>query len=197
MPPESRGEAAGSTATIRKTFTDRKDFTDNADLRVNYRSTRLPSVDGDITKLDFTEGKNLALIASPVDTTVEFDQAMGAVKLTAGSVGDVSITIPYGSSPTPLSADSYKTLKIEYMIPKENASGFYQSDLFLCAGSISGPDGNARVRVDLVKDGEYHTLEVDLSKNAFWTGDIHMIRFDYFDFSSAGDVMYIKSIVLK
>ena len=188
---------AGSTDTIRKTFTDRKDFTDNADLRVNYRSTRLPSVDGDITKLDFTEGKNLALIASPVDTTVVFDETAGAVKLTAGSVGDVSITIPYGSSSTPLSADSYKTLKIEYMIPKDNASGFYQSDLFLCAGSISSPDGNARVRVDLTKDGEYHTLEVDLSKNAYWTGDIHMIRFDYFDFSSAGDVMYIKNISLE
>ena len=188
---------AGSTAAIRETFTTHKDFTDNKSLRENYQSTRLPSVDGDITKLDFTEGKNLGLIASPVDTTVIFDEGAGAVKLTAGSVGDVSITIPYGSSPTPLSADTYKKLKIEYMIPKDNASGFYQSDLFLCAGSISGPDGNARVRVDLTKDGEYHTLEVDLSKYAFWTGDIHMIRFDYFDFSSAGDVMYIKSISLE
>ena len=188
---------AGSTATIRKTFTDRKDFTDNADLRVNYRSTRLPSVDGDITKLDFTEGKNLALITNPVDTTVVFDEAAGAVKLTAGSIGDVSVTIPYGSSPTPLSADSYKTLKIEYMIPKENASASYQSDLFLCAGGINAPDGNARIRVNLTKDGEYHTLVVDLSQNAHWTGDIHMIRFDYFDFSSAGDVMYIKSVSLE
>ena len=126
-----------------------------------------------------------------------FDETAGAVKLTAGSIGDVSITIPYGSNPTPLSAESYKTLKIEYMIPKENASASYQSDLFLCAGGINAPDGNARIRVNLTKDGEYHTLEVDLSQNAHWTGDIHMIRFDYFDFSSAGDVMYIKSISLE
>ena len=188
---------AGNIATIRKTFTDRKDFTDNADLRVNYQSSRLPSVDGDITKLDFSEGKNLALLTNPVDTTVVYDEAMGAVKLTAGSVGDVSVTIPYGSNPTPLAAESYKTLKIEYMIPTDASMSSYQSDLFICTGNIKAPDGNARIRVDLVKDGEYHVLEVKLAGNPYWTGDIHMIRFDYFDNSSAGDVMYIKNISLE
>ena len=188
---------AGNIATIRETFTARKDFTDNADLRVNYQSSRLPSVDGDITKLDFTEGKNLALLTNPVDTTVEFDQTAGAVKLTAGTIGDVSVTIPYGSSPTPLAAESYKTLKIEYMIPTDASMSSYQSDLFICTGNIKAPDGNARIRVDLVKDGEYHVLEVKLAGTPYWTGDIHMIRFDYFDFSSAGDVMYIKNISLE
>ena len=188
---------AGNIATIRKTFTARKDFTDNADLRVNYQSSRLPSVDGDITKLDFTGGQNLALLTNPVDTAVVYDEAMGAVKLTAGSVGDVSVTIPYGSSPTPLSAESYKTLKIEYMIPTDASKPSYQSDLFICTGNIKAPDGNARIRVDLVKDGEYHVLEVKLAGNPYWTGDIHMIRFDYFDFSAAGDVMYIKNISLE
>ena len=188
---------AGNIATIRETFTARKDFTDNADLRVNYQSSRLPSVEGDITKLDFTSGQNLALLTNPMDTAVVYDEAMGAVKLTAGSVGDVSVTIPYGSSPTPLAAESYKTLKIEYMIPADASMSSYQSDLFICTGNIKAPDGNARIRVDLVKDGEYHVLEVKLAGNPYWTGDIHMIRFDYFDFSSAGDVMYIKNISLE
>lgn len=188
---------AGNIATIRETFTARKDFTDNADLRVNYQSSRLPSVEGDITKLDFTGGQNLALLTNPMDTAVVYDEAMGAVKLTAGSVGDVSVTLPYGSSPTPLAAESYKTLKIEYMIPTDASKPSYQSDLFICTGNIKAPDGNARIRVDLVKDGEYHVLEVKLAGNPYWTGDIHMIRFDYFDFSSAGDVMYIKNITLE
>ena len=188
---------AGNIATIRETFTARKDFTDNADLRVNYQSSRLPSVDGDITKLDFTGGQNLALLTNPMDTTVVYDEAMGAVQLTVGSVGDVSVTIPYGSSPTPLAAESYKTLKIEYMIPTDASKPSYQSDLFICTGNIKAPDGNARIRVDLVKDGEYHVLEVKLAGNPYWTGDIHMIRFDYFDFSAAGDVMYIKNISLE
>ena len=188
---------AGSTAQIRETFKQYKDFTDNASLHENYQSTRLPSVEGDITKLDFTGGKNLSLLTNLSDTTVLFDEAAGAVKLTAGSFGDVNVTIPYGQSPTPLSADTYKTLKIEYMIPAENAFSGYQSDIFICAGDIKAPDGNARIRVNLVKDGEYHVLEVKLDGNAYWTGDIHMIRIDYFDNSSAGDVMYIKNITLE
>ena len=188
---------AGSTAHIRETFAQYKDFTDNASLHKNYQSTRLPSVENDMTYLDFTGGKNLSLLTNLADTTVLFDEAEGAVKLTAGSFGDVNVTIPYGSNPTVLSADTYKTLKIEYMIPADNGKPAYQSDIFICAGNVSAPDGNARIRVNLINDGEYHVLEVDLSKSAYWTGDIHLIRFDYFDFSSAGDVMYIKSITLE
>ena len=188
---------AGTTAEIRKVFTEYKDFTDNAALHKHYQSTRLPSVEGDITKLDFTGGKNLSLLTSLSDTTVSFDEAEGAVKLTAGAFGDVNVSIPYGSNPTVLSASTYKTLKIEYMIPIENGKPAYQSDIFLCAGDISAPDGNARIRVDLIKDGEYHVLVVDLSKNSHWKGDIHLVRFDYFDNSAEGDVMYIKSITLE
>ena len=188
---------AGSTAEIRGIFTQYKDFTDNANLHENYQSTRLPSVDGDITKLDFTAGKNLSLLTNLADTTVLFDETAGAVKLTAGSFGDVNVTVPYGSNPAPLAAADYTTLKIEYMIPTENAMSSYQSDIFLCAGDIKAPDGNARIRVGLIADGEYHTLEVKLAGNAYWKGNIHMIRFDYFDNSSAGDVMYVRSINLE
>lgn len=188
---------AGSTAEIRGVFTEYKDFTDNASLHEHYQSTRLPSVEGDITMLDFTDGKNLSLLTGLADTTVLFDETEGAVKLTAGSFGDVNVTVPYGSNPTVLSADTYKTLRIEYMIPTDNGKPAYQSDIFICAGDISAPNGDARIRVNLIKDGQYHVLEVDLSKNAYWKGDIHLIRFDYFDVSSAGDVMFIKSITLE
>ncbi len=188
---------AGSTAEIRGLFTKYKDFTDNKGLRENYQSSRLPSVAGDITKLDFSEGKNLSMLSSPMDTAILYDEAEGAVKLTAGSVGDVSVTIPYSSAPSSLSASDYTTLKIEYRIPEGNSATFYQSDLFLCAGEITGPDGNARIRVDLIADGEYHTLEVNLAANSFWKGNIHMIRFDYFDNSVEGDAIYIKSITLE
>ena len=187
---------AGSTAAIRETFTQYKDFTENASLHKNYQSTRLPSVEGDIAVLDFTEGKNLSLFTNLSDTTVIFDEAQGAAKLTAGSVGDVNVTIPYGSNPTPMATDDYTKLRIEYMIPVENALPSYQCDIFVCAGSIKVPDGNARIRVRLVKDGQYHVLEVDLTA-PYWNGDINLIRFDYFDSSSAGDVMYIKSISLE
>ena len=188
---------AGSTAEIRETVTRYKAFTDHASLHENYQSTRLPSVDGDITSLDFSAGQNLSLLTNRSDTAVDFDESAGAAKLTAGSLGDVNVTIPYGSGATTLSASTYTTLKIEYMIPADNALPAYQADIFICAGNIKAPDGNARIRVSLIKDGQYHVLEVPLGGNAYWKGDIHLIRFDYFDNSVAGDVMYIKNISLE
>ena len=74
---------------------------------------------------------------------------------------------------------------------------YYECDLFLCAGTIQEASGDARLRRSLIADGQYHVLEIDLSTQSFWKGDIHKIRFDYFDYSSEGDVMFIKGITLE
>ena len=71
------------------------------------------------------------------------------------------------------------------------------TDLFLCAGNVQNPDASASVRIEHIADGEYHVMTVDLSDKSFWQGEIHKIRFDYLDGCEAGDVMYVKSIVLK
>ena len=83
------------------------------------------------------------------------------------------------------------------MIPKDNAAGSYQTDLCLCTGEQKYADGNKRTRQDLVKDGEFHTLTVDISKFSYWKGVINLIRFDFFDNCAPGDVMYLRSFKLS
>ncbi len=187
---------AGSLEEIRATFTTHKDFSTNASLNENYISLRVPSVEGDVTKLVFDAQTKINVLTVPNNTTVTFDEAEKAAKLTAGAEGDVHVTISYGDYAN-ITADTHKVLKIEYMIPTDNSRSAYECDLFLCAGAIQEASGDARLRKSLIVDGEYHVLEIDLSANAFWTGDIHKIRFDYFDFSSEGDVMFIKGITLE
>lgn len=187
---------AGSLEDIRATFTTHKDFTTNAALHKNYTSTRLPSIEGDPTKLVFDSQSKINALTNPFSTTVEYDEAQQAAKLTAGPEGDTNVTVKY-SDYVSITAETHKILKIEYMIPEDNSTGYYECDLFLCAGAITNPSGEARLREKLITDGEYHVLEIDLSTASFWKGDIHSIRFDYFDFSSAGDVMYVKSITLE
>ncbi len=187
----------GSLQEIRDTFSANKSFSSNASLHEHYTSTRLPAIQGDVTALDFTNEKNVSMLYNPVDTVVEFDATQQAAKLTAGDIGDVYVTLPYHIANPALDASQYTTLRIEYMIPTTNSRNSYQSDLFICAGSTTEAKDSARKRVNLITDGEYHVLEVDLSKLAYWTGEVHKIRFDYFDFSSAGDVMYVKSITLS
>ncbi|MBE6585730.1 MAG: hypothetical protein E7645_04285 [Ruminococcaceae bacterium] len=187
---------AGSLEEIRSTFTTHKDFSTNASLNENYISLRVPSVKGDITKLIFDSQNNVGALTNPFSTTTTYDEAQNAAKLVAGPDGDVNVTVAY-SNYTKITADTHKTLKIEYMIPTDNSSRAYECDLFLCAGTIQEASGDARLRKSLIVDGEYHILEIDLSAYSFWKGDIHKIRFDYFDFSSEGDVMFVKSITLE
>ncbi len=187
---------AGSLEEIRATFTTHKDFSTNASLNENYVSLRVPSVEGDVTKLVFDAQTKVNALTIPNSTTITFDEAEKAAKLTAGAAGDVHVTISYGDYAN-ITAEEYKTLKIEYMIPTDNSRSAYECDLFLCSGSIQEASGEARLRKSFIVDGEYHVLEIDLSANAFWTGDIHKIRFDYFDLSSEGDVMFIKGITLE
>ena len=187
---------AGSLEDIRATFTTHKDFCTNASLNENYISLRVPSIKGDVTKLVFDTQSNIGVLTNPFSTTVDFDEGEKAAKLTAGPEGDVNVSINY-SDYADLSADTYTTLKIEYMIPTDNSKKAYECDLFLCAGTIQEASGDARLRRSLTVDGEYHVLEINLSGQSFWKGDIHKIRFDYFDFSSEGDVMFVKGITLE
>ena len=104
--------------------------------------------------------------------------------------------VPFNLFPGTVKAEDYSTLKIEYMIPTSNAQDSYECDLFLCAGEVMSPNGNARIRQSLIADGEYHILEVDLSANSYWKGEVHAIRVDYFDKCTVNDVIYIKSMEL-
>ena len=209
--------ATGSVAEIRSTFKENKDFASNKSLHQNYQSRRVAdnkvaanensyadlnggsgssggaAADSISANLDLTKKENASLVVASHNTAVAFDSKAGALALTVQGA-DPHVTIVYDGE---LSADGYKTLEITYMLPASNSKGNNVTDLFLCAGNVQNPDASASVRVTHAADGEYHTMVIDLSGKSFWQGDIHKIRFDYLDGCEAGDVMYIKSIVLK
>ena len=159
----------------------------------------LPTIDlNGEPKLSFTEPGYTAFLSNPIGTFVEYSAEQKAAVLRVGDPTDVSVALSFASFGVEISADTYKTLVIEYVLPASNSMEAYQADLFLCAGNVTAPTGEARVRVSgLIADGDVHTVEVDLSGCAFWTGNINMIRIDYFDKCDAGDVFYLRSIALE
>ena len=209
--------STGSVAEIRSTFKEYKDFATNESLHENHQSRRVAdstvafnehsyadlngdgsssggsNADAISANLDLTKKDNTVLLVASSNTSIGYSAAEGAVELTVQGA-DPHVTVVYGGA---LSADTYKTLEITYMLPASNSAGNNVSDLFLCAGTVQNPDPNAFVRVEHTADGAYHTMVIDLSGKSFWQGDIHKIRFDYLDGCEAGDVMYVKSIVLK
>ena len=185
----------GSVSHIREVFTANKDFADNSSLKKNSMSMRV--IDVDYTNIDFTVESSKNVAKEPNNTDIAYSSSQKALQLRVSSANDPQVMIDYTGSSTPLQASDYKTLEIVYMIPTSNKTGSYVTDLFLCTGSKMNPDGSERTRADLINDGEYHTLSVDLSALPFWSGTVNRIRFDYFDACTAGDVMYVKSISLK
>ncbi|MBR3553255.1 MAG: hypothetical protein IKN72_07680 [Clostridia bacterium] len=188
--------ATGSVEEIRGIFTENKDFAENADLHKDSVSFRLPSEQSEVTRLDFTNDMNRAMYM-PVNCAVSHDAAENALKISSNSGGDVMLTVNYLVTGFHLRAEDYPTLKIEYMIPTSNSAESYNSEIYPCAGETLNPTAEAMIWVDgLAADGQYHTLVVDLSASPYWQGEIHRLRFDYFNASAPGDVMYIKSITL-
>ena len=209
--------ATGSVEEMRATFKEHKDFASNESLHKNHQSRRVSdstvatnehsyadlngggngssgaTADPLSANLDLTKKENAAHILVSNNAAVAFHSAEKGTSLTVKGA-DPNVTIVYDGE---LSANTYKTLEITYMLPASNSDGNNVADLFLCAGSITNPDPAASIRVELTADGEYHTLVVDLSAKSFWKGDINKIRFDFLDDCDPGDVMYVKSIVLK
>lgn len=207
--------STGSVEEMRDVFKENKSFAANASLHKNYQSRRVPDstvatnensyadlnqkpsgghTEGKIgALLDLTIREGSAHLIASHNAAIAFHSAAQGTSLTVTGE-DPNVTVVYGGV---LSADDYKIVEITYMIPTSNSKGNGVTDLFLCAGDITNPTADASVREKLIADGQYHTLTVDLSGKSFWTGDIHKVRFDFFDGCAVGDVMYVKSIVLR
>ena len=185
----------GTVPQIRQTFKANKDFASNESLHTNYISMRVDEID--YTALDFSIEGCRAAVSAANNTDVAYNIKEKALQIKAKAGGDPQVMVDYTKSSPVLYASDYKTIEIDYMIPQSNGRSSYVTDLFLCTGNKTSPDGSERTRASLIKDGEYHTLTVNAGKLSFWSGKINKIRFDYFDDCDAGDVIYVKSIRLK
>lgn len=95
-------------------------------------------------------------------------------------------------------AEDYPYLEIECLVPMTNALDFYSAEVFLCSGSTASATAGVSVNFDLgMPMGRMIKYRIDLSKSGFWSGDIHKLRFDYFDGCEIGDYIIIKSVSLK
>ena len=90
----------------------------------------------------------------------------------------------------------YATMEITYKCSPETSKKAINLQVFYAAGSIKNPDAGHQVMKSIKKDGEYHTITIDLTTLKDWDGNINTIRVDFFDQSEVGDTMYIKSIKL-
>lgn len=191
----------GSVSEIRNIFKQNKDFADNASLHENYQSRRVPDstpvqkpAEGGDT-LDMTNATHRGGVTPANNATVEYDSGRKALKLTAKGA-DPNVNVSFSKVGT-ISASKYKTLVIEYMVPTTHSADNALCDLFICADAVTNATADCCARQDLVVDGQFHVLEVDLSGYDWWTGSLNSIRFDFLDAVTSGDCVFVKSIGFK
>ncbi len=195
----------GSVEEIRAVFSEHRDFADNETLHQNYTSLRIPDdtpvkpdlEDIAVESLDFTVPEAIWVLSAMNNTDIDYDEAEGAAKISAKMGFDVQCGIDYSNADPRLNAADWRKITIEYRIPEENAQASYGCELFLCTGGTKNAEAGKSVRGNYIADGEYHTIEFDLTGLDFWKGTIHAIRFDYFNECADGDTVYIRSIRLS
>lgn len=127
-------------------------------------------------------------------TGASFDETQNAVVLERIGGSDVYASLDFSS--LNLSTVEYPKFVVEYMVPTTNSKTTYGSALFYST-SDGGISSEKTVKATLTVDGEYHTATFDLSGEASWTGNVAVMRFDYFNGTCAeGDKIYIRRIAL-
>ncbi len=195
----------GSVEEIRAVFAENRDFCENTFLRENEISLRIPDDTPVIPKLedihmetlDFTVPENVYRIGAAHNTVIGYSGEENAAELRASEGFDVQSSLDYGDSDPRMDAADYGKITIEYKIPSGNAMKNYGCELFLCAGDTHGAEAGKSVRGTYIADGEYHTIEFDLTGLDFWKGTIHSVRFDYFNECADDDRIFIRSIRLS
>ncbi len=109
---------------------------------------------------------------------------------------DPYFTVNYRNLMDVYTADDYPYLKFTYMVPESCAYDRYDMELFLCSGSVKGATAGISTFVELIADGEWHTVRVDLGATGHWSGNIHSIRMDFFSACEAGDFMFVRDFGL-
>ena len=186
---------AGNLEEIREVFTQNRDFSTNEGFNVKTPARAPYSDEATPVVVDLSVKDGMSSINYPRSTEYGFDEEQKAIMFKAVDA-DPNVTFVFDYGGQQHFAEDHGIIEIEYMIPTTNAQTSYEAQLFLCAGDVKAPAAEAAVTGTLIADGQYHTLQINVKDLDFWQGLIHMVRFDYFSSSTAGDTLYVKAFRL-
>ncbi|MBE7065688.1 MAG: hypothetical protein E7384_07765, partial [Ruminococcaceae bacterium] len=133
--------------------------------------------------------KNSGLSAASVELTTDANSDT-YMKITAAASNDPQVNMNFKQLDT-LSASSYKYMVITARTTSSNTFG----KMYLCPGSITGATEDCTATWNWNNDGLWHDYLIDLSGKTNWTGNLNLIRFDFFDGTTTnGMALDLRSI---
>lgn len=181
------GEFLGTWLVKRLAWLDRQWGNTEPDIPV----VQMPDI-----KVDFTKQENMSYING--FRRCEAKWTSQGVKMTTTEGRDPYFYVDFRELEEVYEAGSYPYLEIECMIPETNDLQSYSSEIFMCAGAVSSAEPGVSTQLDLgAPTGKMVKYRVNLGETGFWEGQIHRLRFDFFNLCGKGDYMIIKSFCLK
>ena len=187
-----KGETEVTLTYMKKTCKVKVVVTDNPEQGFY----RLPDTfEVDYANLDFSVKGTMSAVTNLNGAGVSYDETEAALKAVVTG-GDAQFWLSMSQAIPTLKAEDYKALEITYKCPKDTSSKATMMQWFFMVGNVMDPTEQCGLKKGLTRDGEYHTLTIDLESLSYWNGTVNSLRFDFFDQSEVGDTMYIKSIKL-
>lgn len=152
--------------------------------------------DAPALRLTFEDADDLALVCGQKRCTVELTESNGLLLMPTSEAYDPYFSFDYDLLEQDYEGAFYPILEFTYKIPRSASQRSYLTELFLCTGQVTDATGGISTTVEVVADGQWHTVRLDLSATGFWSGTIHEIRFDFFSSCAEGDKMYLKEFRL-
>ncbi len=94
-----------------------------------------------------------------------------------------------------IDTSKYKSITLTYKL--EPGVSQNRGQMFFMTDANPNPAEAASQKYQLIADGEWHTITIELAGKAYWSGTLSQIRFDFFDGSQAGESILVQSIVLN
>ncbi|MBR6675704.1 MAG: InlB B-repeat-containing protein [Clostridia bacterium] len=142
----------------------------------------------------FSSADMLSYITEKNCIDATFDSGAQAMKLTvSGNAYDPRALFDVSS--LNLSASSFKTMVVIYRVPQSASYLATKTELFISAGSVTGPTAGKSVNYNVTKSESFVSQIIDLSSLSWWNGQVHSIRIDAFNSALVGDTLYIDSIL--
>ena len=157
--------------------------------------------DSDTLTIAFNSEDSLGDLRNPNNTTCTFNKYATCLELSvSGNKADPYVYLDLSSYG--LSADEYRY--VTYVYRSRNSSSYERrGEIFFCAGSVAQPTGGCSYQFTLTQNGNLYAVTIDgaalknKSGAAYWNGDIHGLRLDYFQDANVGEAVFVKGIVLS
>ena len=146
-------------------------------------------------ELVFEDAGDMALIEGIKRCTVELTEN-GLLLRPDSEARDPYFSFRYDLLGQAYDATMYPILEFTYMIPADSSSRVFDTELFLCSGGVMNAQGGVSTALEVVADGQWHTVRINLAETGYWNDTIHAIRFDFFSSCEVEDRMYLKSFKL-